>query len=143
LITIIAQSEQSGTIASQPVWLAPSAAKVNLTAIMNADDTATGGNIVGLAMIWYFLDLQPRHAVSSVWKSGLHEMPDGGYGSFAPSIIVPVPPGVVAFAGQLDIPRPLDIGLSMAMFDASGNDLPLLTPSGIGPSISIPVRPIL
>ncbi len=125
------------------MWLAPGAVTVNVTAIMNALDVSTVGNCLGVAIIWYGPNMQPNHAASCTWKSGLIALLQGGYGNNPPGLTMEVPSGVTGFAGQIISPKTLDVGLSMAMFDINGNDLPLFAPSGSGVTVLTPVWPFL
>jgi hypothetical protein len=141
--TIVAQSSRSGIVASQLVWLPYGAKFMAISAVMNAADITTGGNVVGIAIIWTFDCVQVGHAASCTWKSGVYPQPGGGYGNVAPGLRMRIPAGVNGFAGQLIVPRSLDVGLSMDIQDSNGNSLPIAAPSGSGVTIEVPFYPSL
>jgi hypothetical protein len=143
MVTLIQQAEQSGTIASRPVWLPWGAASVVVSAILSDADVAAAGSVVSLAILWTFDAVRVGHAASCTWQSGLHRGPGESYGNSPPGLRMPVPPGVSGFAGQLIVPKSMNIGLSMDILDAGGNSLPLLTPSGAGVPVETPVYPVL
>jgi len=147
LITLIAQAQQSGTIASRLVWLPYGAATVLVQTIMNATDVTTGGNAIGVAILWTFDWVRVAHAASMTWQSGVYRTPLGDYGGgrplTGPGLKMPIPPSARGFAGQLVVPQSLAIGLSMDIQDAHGNSLPIVAPSGAGVPVATPVWPVL
>ena len=139
MTTIIPQTEQSGTIASQLVWLPFGARTVSLAAIMNAADIATAGNVVGVALIWSFDGTRTALAAHCVWQSGV----PGGAPNAVPGLSVAIPPNAIGFAGQIVAPQALNIGLAMDIRDAHDNSLPIVAPSGSGVPVQVPVYPML
>ena len=47
-----------------------------------------------------------------------------------PGLTLAIQAGGSSFAGQLDVPHPIGVGLSMMFFDADGNPLPFAAPGG-------------
>jgi hypothetical protein len=135
MTTLIPQAEQSGTVASRPVWLPHGAASVSVQAVLNGSDVASGATALGLAILWTFDAAQVAHAASCTWQGG----PDRS----APSLRMPVPPGALGFAGQLVIPTSLDVGLAIEIDDNAGNPLPLNIPAGLGVAVETPIYPVL
>lgn len=150
MTTIIPQSQQGGivngyatVVASTIVPLPLGASTVVVQATMASADMAAFGNLVGVGIAWTRDGANVSHAASCTWQSGYAAQPGGGFGKLPPGLKMRIPPGVVGFAGQLELPTSVDIGLTMDIRDVNGNSLGLNLPSGSGATITLPAYPEL
>ena len=130
MITLFPQTTFSGTWTSNAVLVPHGGVTAILQAAMNPGDISTPGWSVGLC-IGQMLDYRTvGHGASNTWQSG---------GSTGPYLAIQLSVYVQSVTGQMIVPQPLSIGLTLDILDAMGNSLFISTPSGSGVAIPVPV----
>jgi hypothetical protein len=128
-------------VATQLVRLPRGAARVVITAIMDDGDVVTWGHALNLCLVRSTNGSRPAHGASMVWQSGYYESRDGSRGNSAPGLGASVDHRTIAVGAQLITRQPVNIGLSLAVFDAAGSALPIDSQSGVGRNVQVPVYP--